>query len=50
MIRVMKARRSSVLACGCRVTTGKLIVKPDGGPWVCMACHLAATGRRQDPA
>jgi hypothetical protein len=37
----MKARRASLLACGCYVRTGELIVKPDGGRWSCLPCHLA---------
>jgi hypothetical protein len=37
-VRVMRARRSSKLACGCYVLRGEQIVKPDGGRWVCVSC------------
>jgi hypothetical protein len=39
-VRVMKARRSSLLACGCYVRCGQQIVKPDGRQWACMDCFL----------
>jgi hypothetical protein len=40
--RVIRARRSSLLACGYYVHRGRQIVKPDGqSPWICMGCHLA---------
>jgi hypothetical protein len=37
----MKARRSSVVACGHYVLTGQLIVNRGGG-WACLDCALAA--------
>jgi hypothetical protein len=40
--RVRKARRASLLACGCYVQVGNLIVSRGGQPWVCLDCALAA--------
>jgi len=39
--RCMKARRSSVVACGHYVLTGQLIVNRGDG-WRCLDCALAA--------
>jgi hypothetical protein len=41
-VRVRKARRSSVLACGCHVHRGQQIASRDHGPWTCLPCHLGA--------
>lgn len=44
-VRVRKARKSSVLACGHYVLTGQLIVSRDGR-WTCLQCaleHIRAT-------
>jgi hypothetical protein len=38
--RVMKARRSCRLACGCYVTPGTAIVKI-GAAWLCAQCVTA---------
>ncbi len=46
MTRVMKARRSSLLACGHWVTVGALIVKRDGR-WTCLGCALEHIRERQ---
>jgi hypothetical protein len=40
MTRVMKARRSSAVACGHYVLAGQLIVNRGGG-WRCLECALA---------
>jgi hypothetical protein len=41
-VRVMKARRSSRLACGHYVLAGMQIVRA-GSRWTCLPCALAAT-------
>lgn len=40
MNRVMKARRSGRVACGCWVMVGKAIVRRDS-KWVCIDCAVA---------
>jgi len=42
----MKARRASLLACGCYVLPGQLIVNRGVG-WRCMACCIAEIKQRQ---
>jgi hypothetical protein len=41
-VRVMKARRSSTVACGHYVLAGEQIVRA-GSRWTCLPCALAAT-------
>jgi hypothetical protein len=38
-VRVMKARKSSRLQCGCYVLRGQQIVRR-GGRWTCLPCGL----------
>ena len=40
MTRVMKARKSSRVSCGCYVLRGHLIVKQPGAGWRCIQCAL----------
>jgi len=49
-VRVMKARRSSRLACGHVVSIGAQIVGRGTGwrrRWICMDCHLDAVTRNR---
>ena len=41
--RAMKARRSSVVACGHYVLVGQLIARVGDRRWVCIECALAGT-------
>lgn len=47
--RTRKARRSSVLACGCYVQTGHLIARVKGR-WVCVECLFAARESGTSPS
>jgi len=42
VVRAMKARRSSKLACGCFVRTGEYIIRSPDGKWRCAACVIAS--------
>lgn len=44
---VRKARWSSIVACGCYVTVGQVIVRRDGR-WSCLACALQAVRARAE--
>lgn len=49
MTRVMKARKSSRVTCGCYVLVGELIANHGDG-WRCLDCHLAGMKTTAAPA